>query len=93
MLRYIVNTKGKEKYVVDNEKLKDKCNIKRGQMDDNNMLINYLEEADYLNIVLDQSICVFSGGYIDHYQIIRTDGFWVWSSDLLHYTKKYNFQN
>ncbi|CAL2085908.1 protein of unknown function [Tenacibaculum sp. 190524A02b] len=92
MLRYIVNIKDRKKYVLNNEKLKDKCNIEKNQMKDNNRLINHLEKAEFLNIVLDKSVCIFSGEYINHYQTIRTDGLWVWSSDLLHYTKNYNFQ-
>ncbi|WP_299711557.1 hypothetical protein [uncultured Tenacibaculum sp.] len=89
MIRFIVHVESKREYIYDNNKLKQSCYPNKDI--ENKWLAEYLDKAEYLNIVLDKSPCIFTGDYISHYQTIRTDGFWVWSSDFLHYTKNFNF--
>ena len=57
------------------------------------VLIKYLEKSEPLSVVLDSTKCVISNAEIEnHYETLVTDGIWIWSADLLHYTKNYNFK-
>ncbi len=54
-------------------------------------MINFLNKSEYLSITLDLTESLFSDGNIEHFYTLRTDGFWIWSGDLKHYTEKNYF--
>jgi hypothetical protein len=55
-------------------------------------LLHYLKNVPMIIPLCDCTTCIFSNKIIDHPQSWFTDGEWIWSADLTHYTKKYNFQ-
>jgi hypothetical protein len=57
----------------------------------NERLIHYIEQAGYDSICLDQTLDIFNKKRISHYKTFRTDGSWIWSSDLNYYTIHHGF--
>jgi|GEM_PF-4632886 hypothetical protein len=55
-------------------------------------IMKYIKRAPHYSIVMDTTPCIFSGERISHNHTFQTDGKWIWSADLVHYTEKHNFQ-
>lgn len=87
--RFIVNIDENHIILVEDSYL-EKCN--RIKTENSTILIDFLGKSDYLSITLDKVKSLFSNEYVSHVHTLRTDGKWIWSSDLNHYTKNHYFQ-
>ncbi len=54
-------------------------------------LIAYVNNAHHAAIHLDLTESIFAGERIPHARTLLSDGEWLWSADLNHYTEKHNF--
>lgn len=90
MKRFIFNVSQRrvEVQVVTDESIIH-CN--QFQLSKNERLIHYIEQAGYDSICLDQTLDIFNKKRISHYKTFRTDGSWIWSSDLNYYTIHHGF--
>lgn len=81
----------KSSYLVENTYI-TKCKNQGKVYSSRNKLDQYLKKCFYLKVLLTETKCIFTRKYIGHYHSWRTDGAWVWSSDLEHYSKDHSFQ-
>lgn len=65
--------------------------MNQGNIRNRKEVSNFLEDSEYLGVFLDDTLCVFGEKRIMHYSTLKTDGDWIWSSDIIHYTKEHNF--
>lgn len=86
--RFIINIeKEEERYIVSNRYLERSHRSVEMCPEFN----DYVEKADLIKMILDETQCVFSKELISHYETYVSDGEWIWSTDLIHYSKKHGF--
>lgn len=54
-------------------------------------LLHFLKKSHFFFPTLDMTKCIFSGKRIELSDSFYSDGEWIWSADLKHYTKNYHF--
>ncbi len=68
------------------------CNGKAVTADKEKTKFNaYLKKGIAVSILLDLTKCMFCGKSIEHFLTLCTDGEWVWSADLHHYSEEHHF--
>lgn len=77
-------------YEVTDQYLKE-CQSLKKEIKNKTLYLQYFENCEYENIVLDKSQCIFSGKWITHNMTKKSDGDWLWTADLEHYFEHYNF--
>ncbi len=90
MKRIILNTSKKiaDAYIISDKYIRLCNGIKRSN---DSSFLNFLESADYLQILLDKTDDIFNNSSIEHYETIRRHGSWFWSSDLNFYSNNHYF--
>jgi len=91
MKRFIVNIDENLILEIDNSEL-SRCRDLQLEIHEKDKILLFLDSSAYLSQCLDLTPCIFSTKNIEHSQTLRTDGNWIWSGDLFHYTKEYYFQ-
>ena len=77
-------------YLVSDEYVRD-C-ILLPAVEGNDKIVKYLKSSFYIAILLDSTKSLFEDRQITSFETYLTDGNWIWSGDLEHYTEKYKFK-
>ncbi|PSK93098.1 hypothetical protein [Taibaiella chishuiensis] len=68
------------------------CAVRETRRDiDLSALQAYLDKACYIEILLDLGKCIFDNQSITSNETLLTDGNWIWSGDLNHYSLLHHF--
>jgi hypothetical protein len=94
MTRIIFNIKKENLFFeIDDDYIK-KCFLERKSLSlyKKLKLLYYLRRSNCIFPLCDCTTCIFSNEFIEHSDTWYSDGEWIWSADLMHYSKKYFFQ-
>ncbi|SEB45876.1 hypothetical protein SAMN04489761_0840 [Tenacibaculum sp. MAR_2009_124] len=92
-MRQILNIKDDEVIIYEiTDQYLFECHRSNKVVMNKSLYLNYLSICDFEKITLDRTQCIFSQEWITHYGTLKTDGNWLWSTDLEHYFEKYNFK-